>query len=147
MVIVSFECPSPGGFTCGVLICHEWRYPELYREQKQLGTRVLFQSWYEGNLSAKAYQKEGGELGSLITGTVRGNAANNYLWISASNTCGREFCFASFVARPVGKILHRLKRNVSGMLISKIDSKSQYSDPSAPWRQRASKGILHSDRL
>ena len=134
------------GIRCGVLICHEWRYPELYRQQKQMGTRLLFQSWYDGNLSAGEYKKKGQELGSLITGSVRGNAANNYLWISASNTCARESCFASFVARPDGKILHRLKRNVSGVLISKIDFKSQYPDPSAPWRQRAYKGILHSDR-
>ena len=135
------------GFTCGVLICHEWRYPELYREQKQLGTRILFQSWYDGNLSAKEYKKEGRELGSLITGAVRGNAANNYLWVSASNTSARESCFPSFVARPDGKILHRLKRNVTGILISNIDSNTRYADPSGPWRNRAYKGILHSGRL
>ena len=134
-------------FTCGVLICHEWRYPELYREQKQLGTQILFQSWYDGNLSAKEYKNRGKELGGLITGAVRGNAANNYLWVSASNTCARESCFASFVARPDGKILHQLKRNVTGILISKIDPNTQYIDPSGPWRDRACKGILHSGRL
>jgi len=134
-------------FTCGLLICHEWRYPELYREQKQLGTQILFQSWYDGNLSAKEYEKEGKELGSLITGAVRGNAANNYLWVSASNTSARESCFASFVARPDGKTLHQLKRNVTGILISKIDPNPQYADPSRPWRDRAYKGILHSGRL
>ena len=135
------------GFTCGVLICHEWRYPELYREQKQRGTQILFQSWYDGNLGAKEYNAQGKELGSLITGAVRANAANNYLWISASNTSARESCFASFVARPDGKMLHQLKRNVTGIVISKIDAKIQYADPSAPWRKRAYKGILHSGRL
>jgi predicted amidohydrolase len=135
------------GFTCGVLICHEWRYPELYREQKQLGTQILFQSWYDGNLSATEYKRHGKELGSLITGAVRANAANNYFWISASNTSARESCFASFVARPDGKICHQLKRNVAGILIRKIDSKTQYADPSAPWRKRAYKGILHSGKL
>ena len=134
-------------FTCGVLICHEWRYPELYREQKQLGTQILFQSWYDGNLSAKEYNAQGKELGSLITGAVRGNAANNYFWVSASNTSARESCFASFVARPDGKILHQLKRNVTGILISKINSKTKFTDPSGPWRARAYKGILHSDRI
>ena len=53
----------------------------------------------------------------------------------------------SFVARPDGKILHQLKRNVTGILISKIDPNSQYVDPSGPWRDRAYKGILHSGRL
>jgi predicted amidohydrolase len=134
-------------FTCGVLICHEWRYPELYREQKQLGTQVLFQSWYDGNLSTTEYKKQGKELGSLITGAVRGYAANNYLWISASNTSERESCFAGFVVRPDGKIRHQLKRNVTGMLISKINSNAKFADPSGPWRKRAYKGILHSGRL
>ena len=135
------------GYTCGFLICHEWRYPELYREQKQLGTEILFQSWYDGNLSAKEYHEQGKELGSLIVGTVRGNAANNYLWISASNTSRRESCFASFVVRPDGKILHQLKRNVTGIILSKINSKTKFTDPSGPWRERALKGILHSGRL
>lgn len=135
------------GFTCGVLICHEWRYPELYREQKQRGTQILFQSWYDGKLSATEYKKQGKELGSLITGAVRANAANNYLWISASNTSARESCFASFVVRPDGKILHQLKRNVTGILISKINFNTKFTDPSGPWRKRAYKGILHSGRL
>jgi predicted amidohydrolase len=131
-------------FTCGLLICHEWRYPELYREYKHLGSEVIFQSWYDGNLSQKLYLNEGRELGDLITGTVRGNAANNYLWISASNTGKRESSFASFVARPDGKIDQQLRRNITGILITKVNLKKQYIDPSGPWRRRVYKGILHN---
>ena len=129
---------------CGLLICHEWRYPELYREQKQMGTELIFQSYYDGNMSAIDYKKDGKEMGNLITGTVKGNAANNYLWISASNTSKRESCFASFVARPDGRILHQLKRNVTGILISKVNLSNTFMDPSGPWRERAYSGILHS---
>ncbi|MBW2514419.1 MAG: carbon-nitrogen hydrolase family protein [Deltaproteobacteria bacterium] len=132
------------GIPCGVLTCHEWRYPELYREQFGLGTKVLFQSWYDGNLSKAEYQTQGREMGSLITGTVRGSAANNQLWISASNTSRKESCFASFVVRPDGRIVHQLKRNVAGVLITWINSREKFADPSGPWRQRARKGILHS---
>jgi predicted amidohydrolase len=131
--------------TCGLLICHEWRYPELYREYKHLGTEIIFQSWYDGNSSRKVYLEEGQELGGLITGTVRGNAANNYLWISASNTSKRESSFASFVVRPDGKIDQQLKRNIAGVLISKINFRKKFFDPSGPWRGRVIKGILHSD--
>jgi predicted amidohydrolase len=129
---------------CGLLICHEWRYPELYREYKHLGVEIIFQSWYDGNLSRKNYLKKGRNLGSLITGTVRGNAANNYLWISASNTCERESSFASFIAQPDGKIVQQLKRNIAGVLVSKVNLEKQFSDPSGPWRGRVYKGILHS---
>jgi predicted amidohydrolase len=99
------------GVNCGLLICHEWRYPELYREYKRLKVDILFQSWYDGNLSSSKYRSEGKELGELITGTVRGNAANNYLWISGSNICKRESCFPGFVVRPDGKVLGKLVRN------------------------------------
>jgi predicted amidohydrolase len=129
---------------CGTLICHEWRYPELYREQKELGTEIVFQSWYERHLSAAEYEKEGKDQGSLVVGTARGNAANNYLWLSGSNTSARESCFASFVVQPDGKVLHQLRRNVTGVLISKINLDTAFADPSGPWRDRARDGILHS---
>ena len=125
------------GISCGMLICHEWRYPELYRAYKRQGVEIIFQSWYDGRLSPSEFREEGKELGSLITGTVRGNAANNYLWISASNTSQRESSFASFVVRPDGRIAHRLKRNVTGVLISKIHFDTSYSDPSGQLRDRA----------
>ena len=46
------------GVNCGLLICHEWRYPELYREYKGLKTDLLFQSWYDGNLTSARYRSE-----------------------------------------------------------------------------------------
>ncbi len=133
------------GIKCGLLICHEWRYPELYREQKRLGVEIIFQSWYDGNVSAQEYKEKGKELGSLIVGTVRGNAANNSLWMSASNTSKRESNFSSFVVQPNGKIFSQLKRNNTDLLISKIDLSSEFEDPSKHWRARAMDGILHSD--
>jgi predicted amidohydrolase len=139
--LVQFELH---GVTCGLLICHEWRYPELYRQQMAAGTELLFQSWYDGNLSAAGYRQAGEDLGSLIVGTVRGNAANNHLWISASNTSGRESCFASFVVQPDGRVVKQLKRNVTGLLITKVDVDQAFSDPSGPWRRRAVQGDFRS---
>ena len=55
-----------------------------------------------------------------------------------------ESSFASFIARPDGKIDQQLKRNVSGVLICTIDLNKQFVDPSRPWRRRVSKGILRS---
>jgi predicted amidohydrolase len=124
------------GIRCGLLICHEWRYPELYREYYKLKTRVIFQSWYDGNQSYTQYINEGKELGELITGYVRGNAANNHLWISASNTSSRESSFPAFVVRPDGRVLHRLARNRPGILISRIDTEQVFNDPSARNRKK-----------
>ncbi len=80
------------------------------------------------------YTFSGWDLGnknkSLILGTVKGNAANNHLWISGSNTSKKESSFGSFVVQPDGRILHSLRRNYAGILISKIDPNQKFADPS-----------------
>ena len=137
---------SPGifeidGIECGLLICHEWRYPELYRQYYKVGVELLFQSWYDGNYSEEEYQSEGKNLGEVIPGFVRGNAANNKLWISASNTSKKQQGFPAFVCRPDGVVTGKLKRNSSGILISEIDFDKEYSDLSSHLRDKVSKMI------
>ena len=126
------------GIKCGLLICHEWRYPELYRQYYSLGVELLFQSWYDGNYSEDEYMDEGKNLGEVIPGFVRGNAANNKLWISAANTSKKQSSFPAFVCRPDGSVLGKLKRNTTGVLISKIDLNTKYSDLSAHLRDKVS---------
>jgi len=119
------------GIKCGLLICHEWRYPELYRQYYKLGVELLFQSWYDGNYTEEEYQSEGKNLGEVIPGFVRGNAANNKLWISASNTSKKQSSFPAFIAQPDGRVLGKLKRNIAGILISEIDFDKEYIDLSS----------------
>ena len=85
---------SINGIKCGLIICHEWRYPELFREYQHLGVELIFHSFYDGNLSLADYQAEGIALGELITGGECFNAANNYLWLSIANTCKPEQTFS-----------------------------------------------------
>ncbi len=124
------------GIKCGLLICHEWRYPELYRQFYHLGVELLFQSWYDGNHSEEEYLDEGKNLGEVIPGFVRGNAANNKLWISGANTSKKQSSFPGFVVQPDGRILGKLKRNVSGVLISEIDFNEEYIDLSSHLRDK-----------
>ncbi|WP_346856037.1 carbon-nitrogen hydrolase family protein [uncultured Draconibacterium sp.] len=127
------------GIKCGLLICHEWRYPELYRQYYHLGVQMLFQSWYDGNYSEEEYREEGKNLGEVIPGFVRGNAANNKLWISGSNTCKKQQGFPAFICRPNGSLHGKLKRNISGVLIRQIDFDQQYSDLSSHLRDKVSR--------
>lgn len=131
------------GVNCGLLICHEWRYPEIYREYMRMNTELVFQSWYDGNLTTRDYRENGKELGGLIVGTVKGNAANNHLWISASNTSRRESCFPSCMIRPDGIIQDKLKRNVQGVLISQLDTEKEFPDPSAHLRHHVNQYLQH----
>lgn len=124
------------GIKCGLLICHEWRYPELYRQYYKLGVQLLFQSWYDGNYTEEEYQSEGKNLGEVIPGFIRGNAANNKLWVSASNTSKKQSGFPAFVCNPDGKVLGKLKRNVTGVLISNINFTNEYMDLSSHLRDK-----------
>ncbi|MBN2442757.1 MAG: hypothetical protein JXJ04_15480 [Spirochaetales bacterium] len=39
------------GFRGGPLICHDYRYPELYRQYKLKSIKVMFHSYHAGHLS------------------------------------------------------------------------------------------------
>lgn len=127
------------GIKCGLLICHEWRYPELYRQYYKMDVQMLLQSWYDGNYSEEEYREEGKNLGEVIPGFVRGNAANNKLWVSASNTSKKQQGFPAFVCRPDGVVQGKLKRNIAGVLISEIDFEKEYIDLSSHLRDKVCK--------
>ncbi len=127
---------SINGIRCGSLICHEWRYPELYREYKSMGVDLIFQSWYDANVDPEVYQKEGRDHGSLIMGAVRSNAANNYLWICGSNACNRESSMGSFLVQPDGIVKKKLARNKTGILLTEVDTSGKFIDPSKHNREK-----------
>ena len=124
------------GIKCALLICHEWRYPELYREYKGLGVDLIFQSWYDASVDPDEYKKSGRDHGSLIMGAIRSNAANNYLWICGSNASNRESSLGSFLVCPDGIVKAKLARNRAGVLFADIDTSRKFIDPSAHNRER-----------
>lgn len=149
------------GVRCAVLVCYDVRFPELYRELAGEEVELVFHSFHAGGVTkrgmreARAYA--GSELerlsgaatipGVVMPATVTASAANNYLWISASNNSARESCWASFVARPDGFTVGRLRRNVAGVLVTDVDVAVPLYDSTAAWRRRAMEGTLHSGRL
>ncbi|MBI4563441.1 MAG: carbon-nitrogen hydrolase family protein [Planctomycetes bacterium] len=132
------------GVVCGLLICHEWRYPEVYREYKRAGAQVIFQSWYDGGLKDTAYREKGRMLGSLIMATTRGHAACNHFWIVGTNTSRRESCFPAFAIRPDGSIHKASSRNRASVLVFQVTSEIRLEDPAKHWRFRAMAGTYHS---
>ena len=73
-------------------------------------------------------------------------AANNYQWISCSNTSASESCWASFVVRPDGVIVGKLDKNKPGILVTKIDLEQAFYDSTRAWRNRAIEGIFYSGK-
>ncbi|MCI0494675.1 carbon-nitrogen hydrolase family protein [candidate division KSB1 bacterium] len=156
-----FSVFSIRGVRCGILICHEYRYPELYREYKRKGVQLIFHSYHAGHLKPKqfrAMQKQVGEQfhklnhGTTLPeitmpATMQAAAASNHVWISCSNSSARESCWASFFVRPDGVITGRLRRNIAGVLISEVNDEEEFYDSTVAWRDRAMCGIYHSGKL
>ncbi|NNE35544.1 MAG: carbon-nitrogen hydrolase family protein, partial [Rhodothermales bacterium] len=51
------------GLKCGVLICYDYRFPELYRDYKRNGVDVLFHSFHAGNINPKLLQEMQSQVG------------------------------------------------------------------------------------
>ena len=149
---------SIAGVRCGVLICHDYRYPELYRDYVRRGVRLLFHSFHAGHMPAVRLRalraaigprnlrwNAGANLPAItMPATTVAEAANNGLWISAANTSARESCFGSFFVRPDGVTTGRLPRHRTGLLISRVDLREPIYDSTAAWRGRAMRGVLHT---
>jgi predicted amidohydrolase len=148
------------GVRCGALICHDYRYPELYREYKKRGVQIMFHSYHAGGIITKKYKEiqkdilsfakfnEGSTFPAItMPATMRSYAANNYMWISCPNSSARESCWPAFFVRPDGVITGRLHRNRTGILISTLDTNEKFYDSTIAWRDRAIEGMLYSGIL
>jgi predicted amidohydrolase len=149
------------GVRCGVLICHDYRYPELFREYKRRGVELLFHSFHAGHVSRKDMKSlerdvgagnqrfnRGSTLPSItMPATMQATAGNSFLWISCSNTSAPQSCWPSFFVRPDGVITGKLRRNRSGVLISTVDTRADLYDSTVVWRQHAMRSVFHSGTL
>ncbi len=146
---------------CGALICHDYRYPELYREYKRRGVQLMFHSYHAGNIPPEHFRAmreavgDGNQRlnpGATIPGitmpaTMVAEAANNHVWISCPNSSARESCWPSFFVRPDGVVTGRLRRHTAGVLVSEVDTDEEIYDSTVAWRDRTMNGILHSGTL
>jgi predicted amidohydrolase len=146
------------GVRCGVLICYDYAFPELYREYKRRGVQLMFHSYHVGHASPSRVEFFRREVGTRFVRLNRGSsfpeimmpaamhsaAACNHMWISCSNTSARQSCFPSFFVRADGIVTGRLRRNRPAVLISKVDTHERLYDWTADWRPRAMRGVFHT---
>jgi predicted amidohydrolase len=151
------------GVTCGALICYDFRFPELYREYKKNDVQIVFHSFHAGALDVSRLRAIAGAIGeefadlnpaSTLTypaitmpASMTAAAAANHVWISCPNSSAPESAWPSFFVRADGITTGRLERNVEGVLISTIDTNQDLYDSTAPWRDNALSGTLHSGTL
>jgi predicted amidohydrolase len=134
------------GVMCGVLICYDYRFPELYRHYHKLGVDVLFQSFHNARSSVVADPKYN-IWKTIVPATMACRAAENHFWVSANNSTARPSRWASFAVRPDGQIVGRLKLHRPGVLITDMTLDPAIFDAPGPWRDAAINGRLHSGEL
>ncbi|RSM71806.1 carbon-nitrogen hydrolase family protein [Actinoplanes sp. ATCC 53533] len=146
------------GVRCGTAICHDYRYPELYREYKRRDVQLMFHSYHAAHASARtitamrahvgpdvqALNPGGTYPGITMPATMTAAAAASHMWISCPSSSARESCWAAFVIRADGITIGRLPRNRTGILITTVDTAADLYDSTSAWRGRALAGVLHS---
>lgn len=122
---------------CGLLICYDVRFPELYREYKKLDVDIIFQSFYN------ARQKPGSIHPIIMPVTSQARAATNHFYMSLTNSSAQHSWPCHFIT-PDGLIQSKLEPDVAGVLISEIDLSEKFYDASRPFREKALEDTLSS---
>ena len=97
------------GFKCGFLICYDNCYPELYDIYRDMGVGLLFHSFHN------AGNRELTSIKNLMIAGLITRAADNQMWISASNSSKRQSPLSACIVRPDGTMV-KSRRNVSGFV-------------------------------
>jgi len=128
------------GVKCGVLICYDVRFPELFRAYKKRGIQLLFHSFH----NAGRGEKGANIWTTIMTTTMQARAATNYFWVSGNNSSRFYSSWPSVLIRPNGEIADRLRFNRPGITVNTVDTNKKHYDASALFRDRSMRGILHS---
>lgn len=126
------------GVKCGILICFDVRFPELYRAYCKLGVDVIFQSFYN------ARQKPGGIHPKIMPVTARAHAGINHFYMSLTNSSAPSSWPCHFIT-PDGLVAGKLDADRPGILYGEIDLSEEYYDASKGLRERALQGKLSSE--
>ena len=127
---VDFEV---NGVRCGLLICYDVRFPELYREYRKMGVDVIFQSFYNARHPEDCIHPR------IMPVTAQARAATNGFFMSLTNSCAPHSWPCHFIT-PDGLVQQKLPRDRPGILYADIDANQRYYDASAPFRMDAMAG-------
>ncbi len=126
------------GVRCGLLVCYDVRFPEIYRDYRKLGAQCIFQSFYNARADGPGIHTK------IMRVTVQARAATNYFWISANNSSAYYGSWPSVFVQPDGTLAASLQFNRAGVMVNTVDTTVGLYDASGGLRDRAMNGVLHS---
>lgn len=97
------------GYPCGLLICYDNCFPELYEPYRRAGVQLLFHSFF----NAENSQATG--IQALMMANLRVRAADNRMCIAAANSSARYSPLAACIVRPDGSAVST-RRHVASLV-------------------------------
>jgi predicted amidohydrolase len=102
------------GVPCGVAICLESSFPDIFMDYANAGVDLLFLSTHWAGDQGNSIHTH------TIPQTIQGYAFTTNLFISVSNASTAIQHFPSFWARRSGRAGDKCRRNMAGMILSTI---------------------------
>jgi len=142
-------CYSPGsrcvtfrlnGIACGLLICYDLRFPELYGELYRRGVQVVFQSFHNGRMDGPGIHEH------IMRQTLQAHAGIHGMWISAANSSAYYSRWPGVFITPDGRIAVSLRRNHAGIMVNTVDPSETFYDAGSCFRDLALSGATHNGR-
>jgi predicted amidohydrolase len=125
-----------GGLRCGILVCYDICYPEMYARYRDLGVDVVLHAFYNAGFSGPNI------LDELKPAWIRVRAADNRMHLVAVNSSRAHASWGSRVARPDGSLASSLDAHETGVLLHRFPD-----DELAGWLHNFKPMRLHTDEV
>ncbi len=109
------------GFNLGFLICYDSCFPEMYNIYRHKDVKIMLHSFYNARRRGKTIMDE------VAPALIRVRAADNLMWVFASNSSGHYSSWPTCIARPDGS-LESLERGVPGIIYREFPDHERTKD-------------------